>query len=121
MGRYIFQGATGDLVEGNYIGTNVAGTAAIGNHLGGVDLEGIYGAISDNTIGGPTAAAANVISGNSNYGIYADSPTSTGNFLENNYVGTGRRQRQRAQYKRRSGHHQRRRRAGQRFLHGQRD
>ena len=34
-------------------------------------------------------AAANVISGNSDYGIYADNAASTGNFLENNYVGTG--------------------------------
>ncbi len=51
---------------------------------------GVYisGGGTGNTIGGTAAAAANLISGNSNYGIDADGSTSTGNLLEDNYVGT---------------------------------
>ena len=42
-----------------------------------------------NTIGGPTTASANVISGNTGYGIQVDGPTTTGNIVANNLVGTG--------------------------------
>jgi parallel beta-helix repeat protein len=50
---------TDNLVEGNLIGTTAAGTAALGNKVGIV----MAGA-TDNTIGGTTAAATNVISAN---------------------------------------------------------
>ena len=55
----------GSLVVGNTIGTDITGTIAIGNGLAGVE---IYES-SDNTIGGTTAAARNLISGNSDYGV----------------------------------------------------
>ena len=65
--------ATGNLVEGNFIGTDITGTmtfapsgAPFGNSLAGVTLEQ---SSTGNTIGGTTAGAANVISGNE-YGIY---------------------------------------------------
>ena len=44
---------------------------------------------SNETIGGTTTAAANLISGNTNYGIEVNGATTTGNVIENNYVGTG--------------------------------
>jgi hypothetical protein len=46
------------LVEGNYIGTNTAGSAAMGN------LDGIEDSGGNNTIGGTTSGARNIISGN---------------------------------------------------------
>ena len=47
-------------VRGNYIGTNHAGTAAVGNDGAGVAFQGV----TDSTIGGPGAGDRNVISGN---------------------------------------------------------
>ncbi len=54
-------GTTGNVVEGDHIGTNAGGSAGLGNADSGV---AIYGGASDNTIGGTTAGAGNVISGN---------------------------------------------------------
>ena len=49
----------GSVVEGNYIGTNTAGAAALPNSSHGIAVSS-----ANNLIGGPTAAARNVISGN---------------------------------------------------------
>ena len=75
-------GSSGNLVQGNYIGTDATGTAALGNRAYGVDVTGGSG----NTIGGTTAAARNVIS--SNYGGVCLLEASTGNLVEGNYIGT---------------------------------
>jgi Ca2+-binding RTX toxin-like protein len=75
-------GATGDVIEGNYIGTDVTGTIAEGNQYG-VD---IFGGASGNTIGGAAAAARNIISGNSIAGLYITG--SNGNLVQGNYIGT---------------------------------
>src|SRR5262249_17357419 len=48
---------TGNLVQGNYIGTNVAGTAALANANGVL----IASDASNNTLGGTTAGAGNLI------------------------------------------------------------
>ena len=48
-------GTTGNVIEGNLIGLNQAGTAAVGNAIDGVDV--LVGA-ADNTIGGTTTAPA---------------------------------------------------------------
>ena len=77
---------SGNLVEGNEIGTNATGTGALANSGNGLTLDG---GASSNTIGGATSAAANLISGNTGYGIQADAATTTGNVLTNNWVGTG--------------------------------
>src|SRR5262249_15225837 len=55
-------GTSGNAVQGNYIGTNAAGSGALANNVG---VEIASGA-SNNTIGGTTAGAPNVISGNTN-------------------------------------------------------
>ena len=84
-GVYISESsATGNLVQGNYIGTDVTGTAALGNTSDGVV---IYDA-PDNTIGGTGAGARNVISGNDNTGVYISQNGATGNVVEGNYIGT---------------------------------
>jgi hypothetical protein len=79
---------TGNVVEGNFIGTNAAGTAALGNAGDGVFIN----ASSSNTIGGTTAAARNIISGNgtpSTFGRGVDIESgATDNVIEGNYIGT---------------------------------
>jgi len=76
----IFAGATGTLVSGNLIGTNLAGTAALSN--GG---DGIFVRSAGNTIGGTTAGAGNVISGNLNDGIDLGA---NNNLIVGNRIGT---------------------------------
>ena len=61
-------GETGSLIEGNYIGTNAAGTAALANG-GAASIQS-----SSNTIGGTVGGAGNVISGNNAAGIAARRP-----------------------------------------------
>jgi titin len=80
-------GTTGNLVEGNYIGTNAAGNGPLPNN-GAAGLE-IENGASDNTVGGTTAGTRNVISGNHGEGLAIDDTGgSTGNLIEGNYVGT---------------------------------
>ncbi|HEU0293222.1 MAG TPA: CSLREA domain-containing protein, partial [Anaerolineales bacterium] len=76
--------ATNNLIQGNYIGTNVSGTTALGNQASGVYL---YYA-SNNTIGGTTAAARNLISGNNDEGVWIYGAGATGNLVQGNYIGT---------------------------------
>src|SRR6185437_13182383 len=54
-----------NIVEGNYIGTNAAGNAAVPNALWGVELDNS----PSNTVGGTAPGAGNVISGNSQGGV----------------------------------------------------
>ena len=58
--------ANDDLIESCYIGTDFTGTKAIGNGGAGV---AVTGGGTHNTIGGTTAGAGNVISGNAGDGI----------------------------------------------------
>jgi uncharacterized protein (TIGR03437 family) len=57
--------ATGNLVQGNFIGLNAAGSASLGNTFSGVLIT----SASNNTIGGTTAGARNVISANAIGGL----------------------------------------------------
>ena len=77
-------GTNSNIVEGNYIGTNAAGTAALANNTGVI----IEADADNNTIGGTIAGAGNVISGNSNYGVAVTIPGTSGNEIEGNYIGT---------------------------------
>lgn len=73
-------------IEGNYIGTNAAGTADLGNTDSGVSL---FGTSDSNVIGGSTSASRNVISGNGQHGVFLFNVGSTGNSVSGNYIGTG--------------------------------
>jgi titin len=77
-------GTTGNTVEGNRIGTNAAGTAKIGSLVG----INIRGGAQNNTIGGLTLAARNVISGASDEGIEIHDFGTTGNLVQGNFIGT---------------------------------
>ena len=58
FGAGIFiSGGGGNHIEGNYIGTDVTGTLALGNQYNGIAIE----SSSSNTIGGTSAGAGNVI------------------------------------------------------------
>ena len=83
IGIFVDAGTTANQVMGNYIGTNANGTEPLGNNEGVVVTNS-----SDNTIGGTTAAARNIISGNSTYGILITSALSTLNEVQGNYIGT---------------------------------
>ncbi len=72
-----------NFVEGNLIGTNAMGMAVLGNGFGGIQMTDA----SANTIGGTTATARNVISGNSDNGVTLES-SSSNNLIEGNYIGT---------------------------------
>jgi hypothetical protein len=75
--------STANLVEGNQIGTDAAGTVAVPNSTG-VFIE----LAASNTIGGTTSAAGNLISGNSVAGVYLFDGAS-GNLVQRNRIGIG--------------------------------
>ena len=86
-GIWIFGSSTGNLVQGNYVGTNAAGTAGLSNIGVGIAVEA-----SGNTIGGPAAKAGsgcvppcNLVSYNSDSGVFINGDD---NVVEGNYVGT---------------------------------
>ena len=62
-------GASNNVVQGNFIGTDVSGTAKLGNNEAGVEIIDV----PNNTIGGTTPAARNIISGNG-HAIYTEVP-----------------------------------------------
>ena len=72
----------GILIEGNKVGTNSAGTAAIPNQISGIRLF----QANDTTIGGTVAGAGNLISGNTVDGIQVQN-TSSGTVIQGNIIG----------------------------------
>ncbi len=83
-GVHIAQGADDNLVQGNLIGTNVAGLKALGNTLDGVRVENASG----NTIGGTVAGSGNVVDGNS-IGVEITGSGANNNLVQGNMVGLG--------------------------------
>jgi len=78
------------VVQGNRIGTNLAGTLNLGNGNHGV--EATRGGsppfpLVQFTIGGTTAAARNIISGNGGFGLRFFNPTSS-TMVQGNFIGT---------------------------------
>jgi hypothetical protein len=79
---FAFGGVRDNLIQGNLIGTNKDGTAALGNAFG---IE-IRDGASNNTVGGTAVGARNVISGNAE-GVVLNSGA-RGNVLAGNFIGT---------------------------------
>lgn len=75
--------SVGNLLQGNYIGAKAVGTAVLPNAVDGVRIENA----SNNTIGGTSGLAPNVISGN-NVGVHFTGPGTTGNVVLGNFIGT---------------------------------
>jgi CSLREA domain-containing protein len=73
------------LIAGNLVGTSAAGTAAIGNGQHGVEISA---GSAGNTVGGPSAAERNVLSGNAGQGVRIDGPSTNNNVVAGNRIGT---------------------------------
>ena len=72
-------GSRNNIVSGNYIGTDITGTNPLSNHYGIIVMTNA----NANRIGGTTPAERNIISANTEIGIYiesADSNVVCGNF-----------------------------------------
>jgi titin len=82
-GVHLDVGSTGNVVQGNYIGTDASGTVALANSWRGIDVA----SASNNTIGGTAAGASNVISGNVGSGVVLRDGTS-GTIVQHNFIGT---------------------------------
>ena len=76
--------ANGNVISGCYIGTDRTGGVAVPNTFPGVEM---FGGASNNTIGGTTTAARNVISGNAHYGISIHGAGCSSNLIQGNYIG----------------------------------
>lgn len=77
-------GLSGNLIQGNYIGTDASGTLDLGNGRSGVEIVESAG----NTIGGTTSLERNVISGNENVGVAIYGGGADQNLVQGNYIGT---------------------------------
>jgi hypothetical protein len=76
--------AANNVVQSNFIGTNVFGSASLFNGEQGVEVfEG-----SNNVIGGTTSRTGNIISGNGGEGVLLNL-AATGNRVQGNLIGTG--------------------------------
>ena len=73
----------GNMILGNYVGINLAGTGAVSNGYSGILISGGM----TNTIGGTATGARNVVSGNGQSGIVIMDLPARGNVVAGNYVG----------------------------------
>jgi CSLREA domain-containing protein len=88
-GRGLFLGQFSGtyVVQGNIIGLNAAGTAAVANGMGGALIQGTASTIGGTTgvtVGGSCTGACNLISGNIGTGL----STSSSSVVRGNYIGT---------------------------------
>jgi hypothetical protein len=94
INRFNFRGIDldtkgGNVVAGNFIGTNASGTNGFPKPNNG---SGVYITTPNNTIGGLTPGDRNLLSGNGNAsggtGIFIRTASATGNKIIGNYIGT---------------------------------
>ncbi|HET9785538.1 MAG TPA: Calx-beta domain-containing protein, partial [Pyrinomonadaceae bacterium] len=77
--------ASNNVIQGNFIGTNASGKAALSNNSGGI----FAGGLGNDVIGGTAAGAGNVISGNlNNAGVFVQYGNSNGATIQGNLIGT---------------------------------
>lgn len=87
--RLTNSGTTGNIVAGNYIGTDITGTAPLGNNNNGVRVENDA---SDNIIGtngdgNGDSSEGNIIAANQSSGVLIDDAGSTDNVVAGNTIG----------------------------------
>src|SRR5438034_3380770 len=76
---------TGNVVQGNFIGTNAAGDAPVPNGFFGLIVAS---PTSGTLIGGTVAGAGNVISGNAFGGLNMGGVGVNNNLVQGNFIGT---------------------------------
>ncbi len=81
-------GTDRNIVAGNFIGTDVTGSAALGNGFGVVISAGAFNRIGTNGDGVADAAERNVISGNAYSGVDILGTTANDNIVAGNFIGT---------------------------------
>ena len=77
---------TANYIEGNFIGTDVTGTVALGNRVGVSDTRKKNPGLL--VVGGSTAGARNIISGNESEGVSAFAVQIRGNYIGTDVTGT---------------------------------
>ncbi len=87
FGDGIDLGGGNNTVAGCFIGTNEFGNSAGGSTGGKSNVDGVVMFSGNNTLGGTTPAARNVISGNSK-GVVLFNSAATGNKVQGNHIGT---------------------------------
>jgi hypothetical protein len=83
IGMGTTNGPSGLVIQGNLIGTDVTGTAALPSNGAGIALKDV----TNVTIGGATAAARNIISGNGGVGVWIYGDPTGGSVIAGNYIG----------------------------------
>ncbi|BAQ66285.1 S-layer family protein [Geminocystis sp. NIES-3709] len=79
----VIQGdSTGNTIKGNFIGIGGSGASDQGNGSNGIRIE-----TANNIIGGSNANERNVISGNTQTGIFITGTSATDNTIQGNYIG----------------------------------
>jgi hypothetical protein len=78
-------GVLGNIVSGNYIGTDATGNFAIGNSIDGI---GIRSGAQDNRVGGDEPEQLNLISGNGMNGVSIGGSLTKNNTVIGNHIGT---------------------------------
>ena len=77
--------ASGNIIQGNLVGTNGAGSAAIGNTQKGVSIDGAPNTL----VGGPLGGDRNVIAATlAGPGLVIFNPGADGSLIRGNYIGT---------------------------------
>jgi hypothetical protein len=79
--------ASNNVIQGNRIGVNVAGSAAIANMGDGVQISAGVGNVVGDGLGDLTVAARNIISGNGGDGVHIKNASATNNVITGNYIG----------------------------------
>jgi len=74
--------ATGNMVQGNWIGTDLTAALALGNHGNGVAISSAVG----NVVGGTAATGGNVIAWNTKAGVYVLGTSAVDNAIRGNAI-----------------------------------
>lgn len=83
-------GSDGNVVRGNYIGTNVDGTAVLGSSNRAILITGnnnLIGGTAGTSPGGACTGACNVIAGSTTYQIWISAPGISNNVVQGNHIG----------------------------------